>query len=100
MNRDYYDGLLQRPFLAEHWHNGLVAALAIWLPAFLSAFYFLPHFVAGALAFATTISVGSLVAVLTQYEGFTLDLPAQRYRRYLWVACGLAAGTPCLTSYT
>lgn len=91
MNTEQYDGLLQRPFLAEHWYKGLVAALAIWLPAFFCAHYFLPDFVAGAVGFATTVSLAIIVMVLTQYEGFALELPSRRYRRYVWVG-GLRFG--------
>ena len=91
MDCDSYDGLLQRPFLAEHWHQGLVAALASWLPTFFGACYFFPEGVAGAVAVATTLSLGSLGAVWTQYEGFTLALSSRRYRRYRWVA-GLRFG--------
>ncbi|GAB3293682.1 hypothetical protein [Hymenobacter tenuis] len=91
MNPNQYDGLLQRPFLAEHWHKGVAAALAIWLPAFMCAYYFLHDFVAGAVGFATTVSLAIILVVVTQYEGFTLNLTSLRYRRYTWVA-GLRFG--------
>lgn len=86
MHPAQYDGVLRRPFLAEHWYKGLVAALAIWLPVFLCVSYLLPNFAALAAGAATMVSLAIIVSVVTQYEGFTLDLPSRRYRCYIWVA--------------
>jgi hypothetical protein len=91
MSSTDYDGLLQRPFLAEHWHKGVVASLVGWPLSFLGTLYVFPEAVSGAMVVATLVSITVLASVLTQYEGFALDLSARRYRRYTWVA-GLRFG--------
>jgi len=70
MTNGHYDGILQRPFLAEHWHKGLCAALAIWLPVFVGIGSVLPISITSAVIIATIISIVIITTVLTQYEGF------------------------------
>ncbi len=81
-----YDGVLQRPFLAEHWYKGLVAAMAAWLPLFFLAAWVVPDYTpAACIGFASVVSVAILAAALTQYEGFELQPQLARYRTYTWV---------------
>jgi hypothetical protein len=91
-HHEHYDGLLQRPFLAEHWHQGLMAAFALWLPVLVVVSAIGTDSIPVAVGIASALSAAVFAAVVTHYEGFTLELPTQRYRRYTWVA-GLRFGT-------
>lgn len=84
-----YNGILRKPFLSEHWHKGFVAALAIWLPVFSLAFYFLDgrteNSMTMAIEIASTVSLVAAFAVFTHYEGFSMEFDQLRYRPYTWV---------------
>lgn len=80
----YYDGILRKPFLAEHWYKGIVAALAIWLPAFLLVTSF-TNGTAVAVWAACSVSLLVAIAAITHHEGFSLDANLSRYRDYVWV---------------
>ncbi|AYA36717.1 hypothetical protein D3Y59_06400 [Hymenobacter oligotrophus] len=91
MSPKMYDGVFQRHYLAEHWHKGIVSALAIWLPAFLAVRGLLIDSTEVAIGFASVVSTVFLLTVITHYEGFSVDLAKGNYRRYTWVA-GLRFG--------
>lgn len=80
-----YDGVLQHPFLVEHWYKGFVAAMAAWLPVFFLAAWMIPDYISLCIDFASLVSAAILAAALTQYEGFELQPQAARYRTYTWV---------------
>ena len=81
----YYNGLLSRPFLAEHWYRGLVAAiLSLFLLTLTVSTLFDQSLLVGAFA-AAPFSLLLLVAAVTQHQRFELEAVHQRYRSYLWV---------------
>ena len=86
-----YDGVLRKPFLAEHWHKGFAAALGLWLP-FLWIVGSWALSTLTAVWLATILSVAVFTAVATYHEGFALDNSKQSYRLYTWVA-GMKFGT-------
>ncbi|GAB2949102.1 hypothetical protein GCM10027048_12600 [Hymenobacter coalescens] len=90
-NNQRYNGVMQRPFLWEHWHKGLMAAFATWVVVFLVTGSLSSLSVTVAMIVASTISAGILLAVLTHYQGFSIDLVKQRFRNFVWVA-GLRFG--------
>jgi hypothetical protein len=82
---NYYDGVLSRPFLVEHWYRGFVAAiLSLFLVALLLytslSFSFLL-----AVGLAGAFSLLLMIAVVTQHQRFELQLAQARYRNSLWV---------------
>jgi hypothetical protein len=82
---DYYDGVLSRPFLAEHWYKGFVAsALSFFL---LTLFFYILFDTSFLLAFvlAGAFSLLLLVAAVTQHQRFELDVTRKQYRSSLWV---------------
>ena len=85
---DVYDGVLRKPFLAENWYKGIVAALAIWLPVFWLVVEGFSATFTFAIVTASTVSVIVAAAAFTYHEGFSLDPQQRRYRCYTWVLGG------------
>ena len=82
---NYYDGVLSRPFLAEHWYKGFIASA---LSFFLLTLLFCTLFDASILlasVFAGAFSLLLLTAAATQHQRFELELTYKRYRSSLWV---------------
>ena len=78
------DGILRKPFLAEHWYKGVAAALAIWLPALWLASSFSSSIMVD-VWMASAVSIVVALAAITHYEGFSLEPGRSRYRNYVWV---------------
>ena len=79
-----YDGILKKPFLAEHWYKGFAAALAIWLPALWLASSISSSIMAD-VWMASAVSIVVALAAITHHEGFSLEPDRSCYRNYVWV---------------
>ena len=84
-NMTKYDGVLRKPFLAEHWYKGFVASVAIWLPVFFMLAEIFEADMNIAAWIASCVSITIAIAVFTYHEGFELDTEKQQYRNYVWV---------------
>ena len=91
VNLTFYDGILRKPFLAEHWHKGFAAGLGFWLP-FLWVILSTGLPLKAALSTATIMSAAVFLAIAAHHHGFALDYEKGRYRTYVWIA-GLEIGT-------
>ena len=82
---NYYDGVLSRPFLAEHWYQGFVAAvISLFIFVLLICTLVDVSLDVAALIIAP-FSLLLLAASVTQQQRFELDTNLQRYRSCLWV---------------
>ena len=82
---DYYDGVLSRPFLAEHWYKGFVAAMLSLFLLTLLFYVLLDGSFLLAILLSGAFSLLLLVAVVTQHQRFELALERRQYRSSLWV---------------
>ncbi|NML66593.1 hypothetical protein HHL22_15400 [Hymenobacter sp. RP-2-7] len=97
----HYDGVLSRPFLAEHWYRGFVAAATSLFILTLLVYTLTELSLEMAALVVAPFSVLLLVATTTQHYRFELDSSRKRFRSCLWVV-GLRFGKwnplPIITS--
>ena len=82
---DYYDGVLSRPFLAEHWYRGFVTAATNLFVLVLLVCTLIDVSLKAATFMVAPFSLLLLMATITQHQRFELDNVQRRYRSCLWV---------------
>jgi hypothetical protein len=82
---DRYDGVLSRPFLAEHWYQGFVAAVVSLFIFVLLLCTLVDVSLQVAAFIVAPFSLLLLAASVTQQQRFEIDINLKRYRSCLWV---------------
>lgn len=82
---DHYDGVLSRPFLADYWYQGLVAAVTSLFLFTLLICTLIDLSLEVAACIVAPFSLLLLIASVTQHQRFELNKTSQRYRSCLWV---------------